>query len=191
MSTPSSTDYVVRYIYLREGLKHLLRVYPEIENIGAESPPFKEEYSEGLYALKVYVTEAAFLMRRDLVFFDPATVKMLVRADSSVRRGSIDKQDVIDAARADTTIKRWNHNEADAFILARSAAHFFEFVEGALSESELTPSEAQAFLGSLKGRKGNKTRSGGLLSKKDRLFRFSQLSPAETVVPVYPLSRSE
>lgn len=191
MSTPATVNYVSRYIYLREGLKELLRVYPEVENIGAESPPFKEEYSEGLYALKVYVTEAAFLMRRDLVFFDPSTVKMLVRMDSSIRKGSIDKHDVIEAARVDTTIKRWNHNEADAFIAARSAAHLFEFIEGTLTESELTPSEAQAFLGSLKGRRGHKTRSGGLLSKKDRLFQFSQLTPAETTVPVYPISRSE
>lgn len=186
IATPTGL-FVRRYVYLREAVKEILRVYPEVQNVGAESPPFGELWSEGLYGLYVYVTEAVFLSRKDLVFFDPATVKMLVRMDPSIRRGTIDKQDVIEAARVDSTIKRWNHNEADAYIVGRSAAHFWEFQEGSLREDELTPSEAQAFLG--RASKAG-VRSGGLASKEgERFFRFSKLTPADTEIPVHRIAR--
>jgi Holliday junction resolvasome RuvABC endonuclease subunit len=188
ISTSSDTNQVLRYRYLRQALIDILKIFPEVQNVGAESPPFGEQYSEGLYALSVYVTEATFLSRRDIVFFDPQTLKMLVRMDSSIRKGSIDKQDVIDAARTDTTIKRWNHNEADAFIIARSAAHFWEFLEGVLVEDDLTPSEAQAFMGP----KTKKGRSGGLRSKENnRFFRFSNLAQSDLVTPSHPISRTD
>lgn len=169
--TAASWVFVRRYMFLRDAVVDLLTSHPEVENVGAESPPFHCHWSEGLYALSVYVTEAVMSSRRDLVFFDPSTVKMLVRGDSRVRKGRIDKLDVIEACRVDTGVSKWNHNEADAYVIGRSAAHFWEYLEGRLVESELTPSEAQAFLGKVaKGR-----RAGGLASKEGtRFFRFSR-----------------
>lgn len=179
--------FVRRYMLLREGLKEILRAYPEIQNVGAESPPFGELWSEGLYGLFIYVTEAVFVSRKDIVFFDPSTLKMLVRMDPKIRRGTIDKQDVIEAARVDTTIKRWNHNEADAYIIGRSAANFWKFLEGTLAEDELTPSEAQAFLG--KARRDG-VRTGGLSSKEnERFFRFSKLAETDTEIPIPRITR--
>lgn len=187
ISTTPKQLFVQRYRYLREALRTLLRAYPEIQNVGAESPPYGEQQSEGLYGLYLFVTEAVFMSRKDLVFFDPSTLKMLVRMDSRIRRGTIDKQDVIEAARADSTIKKWNHNEADAYILGRSAARLWDYMAGTLLEDELTPSEAQAFLGKA-SKKG--IRSGGVLAEVGaRLFKFSELSESETEIPLYPLIR--
>lgn len=188
LSTAAQELQVARYMYLQGALKEILRAYPEVQNIGAESPPYGEQYSEGLYGLYLYVLEAAFTCRKDIVFFDPGTVKMLVRLDPRIRKGKIDKRDVIDAAVADTTIKKWNHNEADAYIVARSTAHFWEFLDGSLTEEDLVPSEAQAFL----GRAIKSGRTGGASSKEgSRFFRFSNLSEADIRVTAPPISRRE
>lgn len=183
LSTTAAWLHVKRYMYLRDGLRDILRSFPTVHNIGSESPPFGESFSEGLYGLYLYVCEAALLERKDIVFFDPTTLKMLVRMDSKVRRGTIDKNDVIDAARSDTGVKVWNHNEADAYIAGRSAAHFWEFREGILNEEDLTPSEVQAFLGKVRSKK-DPSRTGGLSVKEDeRFFRFSALTDEDTRIP--------
>jgi len=185
-STPAKRIFVWRYMFLREKVGQLLDQYPEIQNVGVESPPFGELFSEGLYGLFLYVNEAVFLRKKDIVYFDPQTVKRLAKMDPSIRRGTMDKGDMIEAAKVDSEVKRWNHNEADAYIVARSAARFWEFLEGYLQEDELTPAEHASWLSShtyVRGRKAGKTvRSGLSFKENDRWFRFSLLEPHEIAV---------
>ena len=187
-TTPAKRVFIGRYLYLREAIGKVLDHYPNIDNVGVESPPFGEQFSEGLYGLFIYVNEAVFLRRKDVVYFDPQTVKRLAKMDTSIRRGSMDKNDMIEAAKVDSGIKRWNHNEADAYIVARSAARFWEFLRNELREDELTPSEHQAFLNVHtfeRGPRAGLTVKRGLAFKpNDRFFEFSSLDPNEIVVDV-------
>jgi len=140
-STTSDEVFVWRYMYMRQAIGEILEAYPEVTCAGVESPPFGELWSEGLYGLFLYVNEALFTHRVDTVYFDPLRVKTLARMDSGVRKGVMSKRSMVEAAKADTAIADWNHNEADAYIVARSAARFWEFLGESLQESELTPAE--------------------------------------------------
>lgn len=186
VSTSAKKVFVWRYMYLRAAILHLLDAFPQVENVGVESPPFGEQFSEGLYGLFVYVNEAMFLRRKDVVYFDPARVKLFAKMDASVRRGRMDKTDMIEAAKAETKIKRWNNNEADAYIIARSAARFWEFLAGSLSEDELVPSEKSIFLKAheiTRGpRKGKVIKSGLIFKEGDRFHLFSQVKPEDTLI---------
>lgn len=167
---------------LRLNLTQLLRDYSSVGHVGVESPPYGEQFSEGLYALFTHVNEAVYLARRDVVHFDPGTVKMLAKVDPSIRKGKMSKADMVEMARLDTGIQKWNHNVADAYLIAVSAARFWRFFDGTLSESDLTPSEHRAFARThtyIKGAKKGKTvLSGAVYKENQRFFRFSQI-PSE------------
>lgn len=187
--TTSSKDiFVWRNCFMREAVLQVLDAYPEVEGVGVESPPYGEQYSEGLYGLFVYVNEAMFLRRKDVVYFDPARVKLFAKMDPRVRRGRMDKTDMVEAAKAETKIKRWSHNEADAYIIARSAARFFEFLKGDLQEDELVPAEKSIFTKArtiTRGpRKGKVIKKGLIFKEGDRFYLFSKLRPEDTQVSV-------
>lgn len=182
--TKASDIFVTRYISLRDNITKLFKEYPQIEAVGVESPPFGALWSEGLYGLFLYVNEAIFEARKDVVFFDPQTVKMLTKIDHRARKGKMFKSDMVAAAKADTGIKgRFNHNEADAYHIARFAARFWGFVEGDIQEDELTPAEHQSFVNlhvyKRGARAGQEVRKGVAFKENSRFFRFSQL-PMET-----------
>jgi len=185
-ATPSKRVFVWRYMFMRMALSKVLAHFPEVEAVGVESPPFGELWSEGLYGLFLYVNEALFTHRMDVVYFDPARVKLLAKMDPTVRKGKMDKRDMVEAAKADTLIGRWNHNEADAYIIARSTARFWDFVDGRLGEDELTPSELRVFLKThtiKRGPRAGRTIKSGLVFKEDdRYFRFSQLTSEDVSV---------
>lgn len=172
--------FVTRYIFLRDSVGRLLDENPVVEAVGVESPPFGEQWSEGLYALFLMVTEAVYLRRKDVVYFDPGTVKMLAKGDPRLRPGKMFKADMVDAARADTGIKgKFNHNEADAYHIARFAARFWDLYHGRLEAEHLTPSEQQAFVKIhtfVRGKQAGKTvHQGALFKENKRFFRFSLL----------------
>lgn len=187
-STPANRVYVWRYQYLRAAVGMVLDRFPNIDNVGVESPPFGESFSEGLYGLFLYVNEAIYQRRKDVVYFDPQTVKRLAKMDGRVRRGKMDKSDMIEAAKVDSGVKRWNHNEADAYIVAREAARFWEYLKGQLAEDELTPEEHKAYIHAhtyKRGvRAGTTVRTGLSFKENDRFFVFSALEPHEIVVTV-------
>lgn len=187
-STPAKRVFVWRYKFMREAVSQLLNHFPQVEAVGLESSIFGEQQSEGAYSLHVYVTEALFCHRMDVVYFDPARVKLLAKMDPTVRKGRMDKGDMVIAAKAETGVKRWNHNEADAYIIARSAARFWDFADGRLKEDELTPSELRVFTKThtiTRGDRAGRTIKSGIIYKEgDRFFRFSLLDPEDTAVTV-------
>ena len=179
-STSPKEIFVTRYIRLRELVNTLLDKYPQIEAVGVESPVFGATFSSGAYALFVMVNEAVFTHRKDVVYFDPSTLKLLAKMDPSVRRGDMKKGDMVAAARADTGIKgKFNHDQADAYHVARFSARFWELDHGLIKESELTPSERHVFLRThtyKKGKRAGETvKSGTVYREDDRFFRFSMI----------------
>lgn len=173
-------------MFLRESVGCILDTFPEIEAVGVESPPFKEQASEALYGLFLYVNEAIMLRRKDVVYFDPMRVKLLAKMDPKVRQGTMDKRDMIDAAKQDTGIKKWNNDEADAYIIARSAARFWDLHAGRVAEHELTPAEDMIFRNVhtfIKGAKAGQTQGRGILFKEgERFYQFSDLNPDELIL---------
>lgn len=172
--------FVQRYMGMRALVGGLLDKHPEVLAVGVESPPFGELWSEGLYGLFLYVNEAIYIRRKNVVYFDPHTLKLLARMDSSIIRGRMDKAEMVEAARADAGIKgAFNHNEADAYHVARFAARFWELLEGVIFEPELTPSERHVFTRThtyLKGARAGKTvKKGTIYRENDRFFRFAEL----------------
>jgi len=178
-STSSKDIWVARYVELREEVKSLLDRYLVIEAVGVESPPFGEQFSEGLYALFVMVNEAVWSRRRDVVHFDPGTVKMLAKQDHKQRKGKMFKSDMIDAAKQDTDIPRWNADEADAYHIARFAARFWSLLRSDITTDDLTPSEHQAFSREhtfVRGKRAGQTvYTGAVFKENQRYFRFSSL----------------
>lgn len=178
-STSPKTVWIERYVDLRGEVQELLDRYLLVEAVGVESPPFGALWSEGLYALFLVVNEAIWSRRKDVVYFDPVTVKMLVKRDPSTRKGKMFKSDMIDAARADTGIGRWNSDEADAYHVARFTARFWELLRGELQESDLTPAEHQAFLKIhtfVRGKRAGEIEKRGAMYKEgQRFFKFSAL----------------
>jgi Holliday junction resolvasome RuvABC endonuclease subunit len=188
--TPSSRIFYWRYMYLREAVRAVLETYPEVQAVGVESPPIGETFSLGLFGLFLYVNEAVMLHRRDVVYFDPLRVKLLAKMDANVRQGTMDKSDMVDIAKQDTGVKRWNNDEADAYIIARSAARFFDLHAGRITATDLTPAEEQVFRSVhvfSRGKHVGKTEERGILFKEgDRFYRFSGLKPDEIEIEITP-----
>lgn len=178
--TDANALFIERYAAIRDALITLIGQYP-IEAVGVESPPYGESFSEGLYGLFLYVNEALHLCRKDVVYFDPTTLKMLAKMDPNVRRGTMDKGDMVEAAKSDTQIKKWHHNEADAYLIARSAARFWKRESQLITDEDLTPSELRSFARVhtyQKGAKAGRTVKAGLIFREDdRFFRYSKIPP--------------
>jgi hypothetical protein len=182
VTTPKDV-FVVRYMAIRKCIIEILEEHPSVRCVGVESPPFGELWSEGLYALFTYVNEALFIMRRDVVYFDPGTVKMLAKQDPKVRQGKMFKSDMVEAARADCGgfKGRLNHNEADAYHIGRFAARFWKLLDGEIGEADLTPSEYQAFARVHTFQRGDRAgqtlKTGAIFKENQRFYRFSRLGP--------------
>jgi triphosphoribosyl-dephospho-CoA synthetase len=89
------------------------------------------------------------------------------------------KADMVARAKADTNIKRWNADEADAYHIARFSARFHLFLNGEIDEDVLLPSEKHVFLREkviTKGVRAGETEGlGTVYRENERFFRFSKL----------------
>ena len=172
--------FVDRYVFARETLRTLLQKWTP-EFVGIESPPFGESFSEGMYGLFLFSNEALKLERADVVFVSAGQVK--AHARESLRRPDgwkMMKPDMVAAAKADTqTRKTWNHNEADAYLVGRLAGRFWSYLEGYLTNADLTPVETKQFSYAhtfVRGKNAGKTVHSGLKYREDdRFFRWSQI----------------
>lgn len=171
--------FIDRYIYLREELRKLLQEYKP-DRVGIEYPIFNDLYSEGMYGLFLYCCEALRTEKMDTVFFSPTQVKAHAREFLKRPQGwKMNKPDMVEAAKTQAGGKgRWNHNEADAYWVASSAARFWLYYDGLLSREDLTPVEEKEFLNIhtyVRGKKAGKiTRSGMLYREDERFFLWSE-----------------
>jgi Holliday junction resolvasome RuvABC endonuclease subunit len=176
ITTSPKTMWVKRNTDLRENVARLLDRYLIVDAVGVESPDFGDTWSSGAYGLFLMVNEAIWSRRKDVVFFDPSTVKMLAKGDQRVRKGKMSKGDMVEAARAETGV-RLNHNAADAYHVARSAARFWMLFHEQITEEDLLPAEQYAFTRIhtfVRGKRTGQTEKCGAIFKEgQRFFRFS------------------
>lgn len=179
--TSARTLYISRYQDLRARLRALI-VEQRPDHMGIEFPVFGNLFSEGLYGLFLYCSEAIKEEQQDVVFWSPLQIKAHAREGLGTARPKgwqMMKSDMVEAAKSDTGFKGvWNHNEADAYLCARLSARFWLLYDGALQESDLTPLEAKYFLEVkryTRGKQAGKEVQKGLMYREDeRFFRWSE-----------------
>jgi len=151
-----------------------------VVRVGVEYPVFNDLWSEGMYGLFLYTCEALHEVGADVVFFSPGQIKAHAHRFLERPKGwKMNKPDMVEAAKTETGGSgRWNHNEADAYWVAWSAARFWLFLDGVIEEGDLTPLERKQFTEIhtfTRGKKVGKTVKRGILYREDeRFFRWSQ-----------------
>ena len=182
--TSARTLYISRYKDMRERLRALLR-QQRPDRMGIEFPVFGSDYSEGLYGLFLYCSEAIHDEGVDVVFWSPMQIKAHARETLALPKGWVmGKPDMVNSAKADTGGKGvWNHNEADAYLCARLSARFWLLHDGLLADTELTTLEARYFLEVkqyVRGKKAGKTVNRGVMYREDeRFFKWSEVDDGE------------
>lgn len=181
--TSTKTLFVDRYVQMRSSVKTLVARLG-VQRVGVEYPIFNELWSEGMYGLFLYTCEALRESQVDVVFFSPPQVKahardFLGRPAVAGKKWDMKKPDMVEAAIADTGGKgRWNHNEADAYWVARTAARFWGLLDQQIPEADLTVTERKQFLDIhtfSRGKRSGQTVERGILYREDeRFFQWSQ-----------------
>ena len=171
--TSSKMLFIDRYVEMRESLRHLIHeVNPD--RVGLEFPVFNDLWSEGMYGLFLFTCEALRLEKQDVVFWSPMQVKAHARESLERPKGwKMGKSDMVDAAKQDAGGGRWNHNEADAYLVARLSGRFWLLHDDLIKERELTPQERRMFLAIQRykrGRKAGKVEKRGVLYREDERF---------------------
>lgn len=176
--TPSDMEFVDRYLSQRQSLRDLIqRVKPD--RVGIEFPIFNDLFSEGMYGLFLYSCEALKLEGMDAVFWTPLQVKARAREIIVRPKGwKMDKPDMVESAKTDTGIGKWNHNEADAYLVGLLSARFWGFHDGIIPETGLSPVEKGYFTNVhtySRGAKAGKTvKTGMVFREEDRFFQWSK-----------------
>jgi hypothetical protein len=151
-----------------------------VKDIGLEFPVFKDLWSEGMYGLFLYVSEALYEAKTNVVFFSPNQVKAHARLFLNRPQGwKMMKPDMVEATMLDVGGgRRWNHNEADAYWVAKTAGRFWQLQNGVLKEQDLTEPERKQFMEIHtynRGKHAGETIEKGILYREDeRFFRWEQ-----------------
>jgi Holliday junction resolvasome RuvABC endonuclease subunit len=179
---------VARFMHFRALVDDMVRVYqPDL--IGIESPAYDAGVFQTIhFGLLQYSLEAAFLHRKDVVLFDPATLKSLVKGTNPNAKGIMTKLDMQKFVMLDTMDTKMVHDgEADAYCLAYFASRFYKVLDGTLDPADLNPSEYRIFLGktkTVKTVKGNvKKRTGHAFRENNRFYRYSAIPPGSVDLP--------
>ena len=185
LKTRARTLYVDRYIDQRESLRAIIQ-HHKPDAVAQESPVFGELYSEGMYGLFLYVSEALRLERLDTVFWTPGQIKAFAKEllGRPETWGDMTKADMVEAARWDTRVsehnlgKLRNHNEAEAYLAAVLGSRFWLLHRGQITEADLTDRERKQFLEvqtPKKGKHAGRTlHKGTLYRADDRFFLWSE-----------------
>jgi len=176
--TSSKMLFIDRYVEMRERLRELLRKL-EPDRVGLEFPVFDNLWSEGMYGLFLFTCEALHEEKQDVVFWSPLQVKAHSREALDRPKGwKMMKGDMVDAAKADAGGGRWNHNEADAYLVARLAGRFWGLLDDEIKERDLTPTERRYFLEIkryIRGKKAGRVVQKGVMYREDeRFFLWSE-----------------
>jgi hypothetical protein len=176
-------EFITRYMAQRESLRAVIREHRP-DRVGIEFPVFDNLWSEGMYGLFLYSCEALRAECMDVVFWSPLQAKAHARDTLDRPKGwKMDKADMCEAAKQDAGGGRWNHNEADAYLVAVLSGRFWDFYDGRLEEGGLTPTEIRYFTKVhtfVRGAKAGKTiKKGVIYRESDRFFRWSRLRGEE------------
>ena len=181
--TKAKMEFVTRYMFMRDSLRALIQEHKP-DRVGVEYPIMNAMYSEGMWGLFLYSCEAFRAEFMDVVFWSPLQVKAHARDTLDRPKGwPMDKVDMCDAAKLDVGGGRWNHNEADAYLVAVLSGRFWEFYDERVAEGDLTPTEARYFTKVhtfIRGKRAGKTIKKGVIHREsDRFFVWSRLRDEE------------
>jgi hypothetical protein len=171
------SDEIGRYMHLRECLREKIAEL-DPDAVGLEHPVMNEDYSEGMYGLFLFTMEAIKSMAKDMVLIGPPQAKKFAKDLLSRPKGwGMGKMDMCMAAAHDAGGGNWDHNEADAYLVAVFAGRFWKFYVGDLHEDELTKYEKKTFTHMrtiTKGKRQGKLEIKGFLHREgDRFFLWS------------------
>lgn len=175
--TSSKMEFIERYVEQRQRLLSLVETHKP-DYVGIEFPVFNNLWSEGMYGLFLFCCEALKQSKSDVVFWSPLQVKSHARELIDRPKGwKMDKSDMVEAAKLDAGIGRINHNEADAYHVARLSSRFWQLYSEEIKEGELSALERKYFLKVhtyQRGKKAGKTVKKGVMHREeDRFFIWS------------------
>jgi len=171
------SDEIGRYMYLRESLREKIEEL-DPDAVGLEHPVMNEDYSEGMYGLFLFTMEAIKSMAKDMVLIGPPQLKKFAKdLLNRPTSWSMGKMDMCMAAGQHAGGGNWDHNEADAYLVAAFAGRFWKFYVGDLHKDDLTKYEKQTFTHIrtiTKGKRAGKLDIKGFLHREgDRFFLWS------------------
>jgi hypothetical protein len=187
--TKSKDLFVLRYMQMRDSVEALIRDN-NIVRVGIEHPIFNDLWSEGMYGLFLYTCEALWNSGVSVVFFSPGQIKAHARQQQvpktlpdntvvlkPIRAGNwkMEKQDMVEAAffSEGQNGKRMNHNEADAYWIAKTSSRFWMLHDGLLTIKDLNDVERKQFVGVQvyqRGKNKGKIEAKGILHREDEKF---------------------
>lgn len=174
--------FVDRLTFLRDSVGELLVEFADRNvKVGMEQNIYDSYRSVDMGQVFAYTCEALFNAKVDMFRVLPKQLKVnsrfLIKWPKELE---MDKPQMVSAAKADTGGgKRWNHDEADAYLAGRLGGRFWKFHAGLLTKDELSPEELYLFLRThtfSRGKKKGKTeRKGSIYRENDRFFLWSSL----------------
>lgn len=173
--TLSSVVPVARFMHFRSMVEGLLDSN-KVDAVGIESPAYGGgPFSEAHFGLMMYSLEAVFKRRKDVVLFDPTTLKHMV-LKSTAGKSDMQRFVQLDTMSPDVI----NNNEADAYCVAKFAANFLLLKDGKIRPEDLSLKEKKVFLQrtkTVKGPMGAKKvkRTAHAFRENSRFFSFSQV----------------
>lgn len=183
MKTAPTMVPVSRYVQFRSLVSDLLSRY-KVDVVGLESPAYGGgEFSERHFGLMMFSSEAIFEHRKDLILYDPSTLKYLATGSSRA-----DKTDMLKHAQIDMlTSKIIQNDEVDAYHVARFATRLYMLKNGTLSPDDLVPEERRVFLERTKKTKGllgvRIKRTAHLFRENNRYYMFSKIPHGSVNLP--------
>jgi Holliday junction resolvasome RuvABC endonuclease subunit len=182
--TLSSHVPVARYMHFRSVVHDLLRRF-DVDVVGMESPAYDGgPFQMAHQCLMMFALEAVFGTRKDVVLFDPATLKAV--STGSSRASKLEMQVAVQKDNMDPTPMQ--SDEADAYLAARAAGRFLSVARGLAPPESLSDHERRTFLTRTKVRKtplGGKrvVRTAYAFRENSRFFEFSRVPPGEIALP--------
>lgn len=187
LETAKTDVFVTRLMEIRLLVDRIINQYdPEV--VGIESPAFDAGvFQTSHFCIMQYSLETIFKNRKDVVLFDPSTLKSLVRGDAS-KTGMITKNDVLNFMKLDINYPVMvKSDESDAYAVSYFANRFFQFIRGNISVDELSDNERRIFAEKtkkIKTLRGPKLKqSSHQWRENDRWFRFSAIPENSTKLP--------
>lgn len=194
--TLSSSVPVARFMHFRAMVADLLDRHPGVSVVGIESPAYEAGPFQSIhFGLMMYSLEAVFERRKDVVLYDPTTLKYMAKGDPSQRKGPMHKMDMQRVVQLDTMDTRViDNNEADAYLVALFAARFAAVNAGSVDPSALTPAEHAVFVGRKRTVKRGKARAvkrvAHAFRPNSRFFEFSKVPAGSVTLPKKAINQS-
>jgi Holliday junction resolvasome RuvABC endonuclease subunit len=178
--TMSDVIPAARFVRARTVVESLLRRF-DVDVVGIESPAFTAgPFATTHFALMMFISEAVFNVRKDLVLFDPTTLKVLSTGKSNASKA--DMQKAVQLDRMSTEVIQ--ADEADAYHVAAKSARFMMLKRGELVPDDLDDREKQVFLQrSKKDGHGRVRRTAHVFRQNSRYFSFSSVPEGSISLP--------